>query len=212
MSNPYTQQPHSNPYSGGGPAPAGDESYGDQQGQPSPQGGPTRPAFVDPYQPRERQPSYPPAITRQELAQSPTSSSPAQGSQGSRGVPHISGNSSLAAKIGAVACLALTLLLLASHAALLALGVTAIFFAVCTSALPKTWAANAFNVIVLYLIQVIVLGIVLGLIDIFTDGTLRTTVGMWIRLGFILIFLASAVAAGFGKYFRIPLQIKLLPS
>ncbi|MBP2409415.1 hypothetical protein [Brachybacterium fresconis] len=106
----------------------------------------------------------------------------------------------------------LTLLLLITHTAVLALGATAIFFAVCKSALPKMWAANAFNAILLYIAQVIVLGMVLGLIDIFTDGTLRTTVGMWIRVGFAVLFLASAVTAGFGKYFRIPLQIRVLRS
>ncbi|HLQ80735.1 MAG TPA: hypothetical protein VK122_06535 [Brachybacterium sp.] len=102
--------------------------------------------------------------------------------------------------------------MLVSHVGLLALGVTAVFFAVCSSALPKLWAANAFNVMLVYIAQVIVLGIVLGIVDMVTHGTLRVDVGGWIRIGFAVFFLISAVAAGFGKYFRMPVQIPVLPS
>lgn len=212
MSNPYSQSPNSNPYGGGPPSPDDRDPYGHGQGQPGPHTAPSRPAFVDPYQPSDRQPTYPPAVMLHELGQESTSSLSAASPQQARRPSPASGPSTTAARVGAVACLGLTFLMLVSHVGLLALGVTAVFFAVCSSALPKLWAANAFNVMLVYIAQVIVLGIVLGIVDMVTHGTLRVDVGGWIRIGFAVFFLISAVAAGFGKYFRMPVQIPVLPS
>lgn len=203
-----------NPYSTGSPAPGGRaDPYGaPHPGQPATAGGPTRPPFVDPYQPRDHQPRYgPPLFEREVGMQNP--SSVMSGGTPERPRTSVSvGTTTGAARIGAVACLLLTALLVSGHGALLAVGVCAVFYGVCSSPLPKLWAGNTFNLLLTYCLQVVVLGIILGLIDLATGGTLRESVGFWIRTAFSLLFVAAAICAAFGKYVRFPLRLRVFTS
>src|SRR5699024_9592308 len=104
----YSQSPNSNPYGGGPPSPDDRDPYGHGQGQPGPHTAPSRPAFVDPYQPTDRQPTYPPAVMLHELGQESTSSHSAASPQQARRPSPASGPSTTAARVGAVACLGLT--------------------------------------------------------------------------------------------------------
>lgn len=188
--NPY--DPNANAYGGGNPYGQNPNPGGPQSQQPTAS---TGVPFVDPYQPRDRQPTYPPAVTRAELATSGVRS-------GSMAVPVPPGPVVNGGVKGAVICLvAVAVLTLGSGAfiALIVAGIT--YLAAAKNPFTKEWAANAFNLLLTYLILAIVFAIL---------GDYGATLGFWVKCLFALAFGAGAVLAGQGRFFRYPLQIPAL--
>lgn len=193
--NPY--DPNANAYGGGSP-------YGQN---PNPGGGPqpqqptapSGPAFVDPYQPRDRQPTYPPAVRRAELvAQGARSGSNILTPPAGLGQTAVSPTGGVK---GAVVCLVTVALLTLGHAALLALLVAGLVYAASKDSFVKAWAANAFNLLLPYLILAFVFSVL---------GDLGQTVGSWVRYLFAAAFGIGALLAGQGRFFRYPLRIPAL--
>lgn len=203
--NPYDTG--NNPY-GGGPSGSGGKPYGQQNSQQNHGGGFGRPAFVDPYQPNDNQPVYPPAVTRNELAYEDQ-----QAKEQRRAAASISGGGSSTgrmplhpggSRVAATICLILAALMTLGHISVLALGVVAIFYGVAKTELVKKWSGNAFNFLLTYIVLAVIVFLALGFVDVLSGGSLHETVGKWIRYLFSILFFVGAVGAASNKYFRLP--------
>lgn len=199
-----------NPYGAGG------NPYEQPNSQQSQSNGSGRPAFVDPYQPIDRQPAYPPAVTRNELKQEredfkeqrriATSATGGRAEIGS--MPMHSGASRTAAAV----CLVLAAVMTLGHISVLALGVVAIFYGVAKTALVKKWSGNAFNFLLTYLVVATAVFVVFWVVDAMSGETLHEEVGNWVRYAFATILGVGAVVAAMSKYFRLPSLFRPLSS
>lgn len=200
-SNPYERSGSagSNPY--GGP----NFHNGGPQGNAQ---SPTAQRFIDPYQPEDHQPIYPPAVRRRDLARESHASS-GRTSSTPLGATVRTSSSRMAGLLPAV-CMFLAAALVLDHGALLALGLGAILYAMGRAPFTKGWAANCINLVVLYFVLVAANFIILGIADAAGASHLRHTVGDLLRYAFSLVLAAGAVLALLGRMVRMPFSLPAL--